>query len=93
MTDRSSRHADVPTYRRGLPGRDGEVELYEPRLRTEPPAARSHTAEGTDRLDLLAARYLDDPHQFWRIADANPEVPLEDLVEPGRVVRVPRRPS
>jgi nucleoid-associated protein YgaU len=93
VTDRSSRHADLATYRRTVPGRDGEVELYEPRFRTEPPAAVTHTARRTDRLDLLADRYLEDPHQFWRIADANPDAGLEELVEPGRTVKIPRRPS
>lgn len=93
MTDRSSRHAGHPTYRRRIPGRDGEVELYEPRFRTEPPAALRHTAERTDRLDLLAYRYLEDPHQFWHIADANSEVGLEEMLEPGRSVKIPRPPS
>ncbi len=91
MTDRSSRHADLPTYRRSVPGKDGEVELFEPRFRTEPPAALRHTAERSDRLDLVAYRYLDDPHQFWRIADANPEVGLDELLEPRRSVKIPRR--
>lgn len=92
MSDQSSRYADHPTYRCRIAGRDGEVELYEPRFRTEPPAAFHHSAERSDRLDLLAYRYFDDPHQFWHIADANPEVGLEGLLEPGRDVKIPGPP-
>ena len=43
-----------------------------------------------DRLDLIAARTLGDPEQFWRICDANNVLaPLELTEEPGRVIRVP----
>jgi len=41
-----------------------------------------------DRLDLLAARLLGDPEQFWRICDANAYLPFELAAEPGRVVLV-----
>ena len=93
MTDRASRHANQPTYRRPIDGQPGEVELYEPRFRTPPPAERIHTAERSDRLDLLAYRYLEDPHQYWHIADANPEIELESLLEPGTELKIPRPPS
>lgn len=43
-----------------------------------------------DRLDLIAARTLGDPEQFWRVCDANNAMNPADLVaEPGRAVRVP----
>lgn len=43
-----------------------------------------------DRLDLLTARTLGDPQQFWRVADANDCMNPEDLVdEPGEQLRVP----
>ena len=43
-----------------------------------------------DRLDLIAARTLGDPEQFWRICDANNAMnPFELLAEPGRQLRVP----
>ncbi|MGW8375355.1 LysM domain-containing protein [Streptomyces sp. ODS28] len=38
-------------------------------------------AEG-DRLDNISARYLGDPEQFWRIADAN------RALDPGELTRV-----
>ena len=43
-----------------------------------------------DRLDLMAARTLGDPEQFWRICDANNAmIPFELLIKPGRKLRVP----
>ena len=42
-----------------------------------------------DRLDLITARTLGDPEQFWRICDANNAMNPSDLVELGRVLRVP----
>jgi hypothetical protein len=92
MSDRSSRHAELSTYRRRIPGRETEVELFEPRFRQAPPAVRHHTVQAAERLDLLAYRYMDDPHQYWRIADANADVGLEALLEPGRLLAIPERP-
>jgi hypothetical protein len=68
------------------------VELFTPRFRPVPQAQHYHQVQGTDRLDLLAYRYMGDPHQYWRIADANADVELETLLEPGRSLAVPRRP-
>jgi len=43
-----------------------------------------------DRLDLITARTLGDPEQFWRICDANNAMNPSDLTaETGRVLRVP----
>lgn len=42
-----------------------------------------------DRLDTITACTLGDPKQFWRICDANNAMNPLDLIEPGRVVRVP----
>lgn len=93
MTGHASRFTNHPTYRVPAPGRDDDAELYRPRLREQPPADRRHLVEGSDRLDLLAHRYLADPHLFWRLADANPEAELEQLTESGRHLRIPGRPS
>jgi hypothetical protein len=44
-----------------------------------------------DRLDLLTARSLGDPLQFWRVADANNALSPFDLMEEiGRFIRVPQ---
>ncbi len=42
-----------------------------------------------DRLDLITARTLGDPGQFWRICDANNTINPSDLINPGRILRVP----
>jgi hypothetical protein len=42
-----------------------------------------------DRLDLITARILGDPEQFWRICDANDTMhPAELTDEPGDKLRV-----
>jgi hypothetical protein len=42
-----------------------------------------------DRLDHIAAKFMDDPEAFWRIADANVALRPEALVErPGRRLRI-----
>jgi hypothetical protein len=47
------------------------------------------TSEG-DRLDLMAARTLGDPEQFWRICDANDAMnPFELAAEPNHVLKIP----
>lgn len=47
------------------------------------------TVSQGERLDLLAARLIGDPEQFWRLCDANaPLNPQELTAEPGRVLQV-----
>jgi hypothetical protein len=87
---RTSRHAGLETYRREVAGQ--EVVLFEPRVPPLPPATapveRTYEVAPGDRLDLVAARLLGDPHQYWRIADANPGG-LDGLEDPGRDLRLP----
>ena len=43
-----------------------------------------------DRIDLITARALGDPEQFWRVCDANNAMnPIELTEEAGQVLRVP----
>jgi nucleoid-associated protein YgaU len=49
----------------------------------------SVTVVQNDRIDLITARTLGDPEQFWRICDANEALDPTDLVVPGRTLRVP----
>jgi hypothetical protein len=42
-----------------------------------------------ERLDLIAARTLGDPEQFWRICDANNAMdPLDLTDETGQLIRI-----
>ncbi len=59
-----------------------------PRAETLPLLVEVTVAEG-DRLDLIAARTLGDPEQFWRVCDANNAMNPADLMAPGRILRVP----
>jgi hypothetical protein len=48
-----------------------------------------HSVTQRERLDHLAAAYLGDPTQFWRIADANPSLVPEALTnETGATIIV-----
>ena len=48
------------------------------------------TVVDADRLDLIAARTLGPPEQFWRVCDANNAMNPFDLTrEMGRKLRVP----
>jgi len=64
------------------------------RRRFLPPPERftviqEHTVSQGDRLDNLAAKYLGDPEQFWRICDANGAMRPEELTEtPGSKVLI-----
>ncbi len=48
-----------------------------------------HVVADGDRLDNLAAQYLGDPLQSWRLGDSNLTLRLEALVsETGRRIRI-----
>lgn len=55
--------------RRFLPSPDRFVLLLE------------HVVTEGERLDNIAAKYMDDPEAFWRIADANSAMRPEELTE------------
>jgi hypothetical protein len=64
------------------------------RRRFVPPPERfallaDHVVTQGERMDNIAAQYLDDPVQFWRICDANRAVRPDDLVSVvGRRLRI-----
>ena len=64
------------------------------RRRFVPPPERfallqEHSVAQGERLDTVAARYLGDPEQFWRICDANGAIRPDELIEtPGRRLRI-----
>jgi len=48
-----------------------------------------HVVSTGERLDQIAAEYLGDPEQFWRIADANAAVsPFQLTEEAGTRLRI-----
>lgn len=91
MFDFTSRYYTIETATYTLP--DGREVAY--KRRRIIPASETMTliAQVTvmqsDRLDLIAARTIGDPTQFWHIADANDAILPEALIEtPGRVLRI-----
>ena len=54
------------------------------------PLLLSAHVQRNDRMDLIAARTLGEPEQFWRLCDANDAMNPFDLADrPGRALRVP----
>jgi hypothetical protein len=91
MFETTSRYVNLEVAELTLP--DGRVIKYV-RRRFLPPAGAGRllvevaVAPG-DRLDLITARTLGDPEQFWRVCDANGVLhPAELTEEAGRTVRV-----
>jgi hypothetical protein len=79
----TSRYYSIETASLQMP--DGSTTPYL-RRRVVPQPDRfallqEHTVTQGDRLDNLAARYLGDPEQFWRICDANGAISPNDLIE------------
>ena len=77
-----SRCHGLPTAQFTLP--DGRMTVFVTR-RFLPPTEnfavlQSHTVVAGDRLDNLAARYIGDAEQSWRICDANGAMLPEALV-------------
>jgi hypothetical protein len=72
---------------------DGSEVAYLKRRFVPPPEAfallQEHAVAQGERLDHIAAKYLGDPEQFWRICDANGAVRPNELLEPiGRRLRI-----
>jgi len=42
---------------------------------------QEHVVAQGERLDTIAAQYLGDPEQFWRLCDANGAIRPEELIE------------
>ena len=87
----SSRYHDIEVAT--IAGLDGLAIAYLRRRFVPQPERfallREHTVRAGERLDHLAALYLGDPEQFWRIADANGAIAPETLTDDaGTTVRI-----
>lgn len=87
MFEPSSRYYDIETVHLTVGDNEGEPRVVPyKRRRIIPPSETmtivvEHTVIQGDRLDNLAARYVGDPEQFWRICDANNVLRPEELTE------------
>ena len=87
----TSRYAGIDTAT--IEDADGRVTIFL-RRRFVPQPERfallsEHLVTQDERLDNITALHLDDPEQFWRIADANRAMRPQDLTAPiGRRLRI-----
>ena len=91
MIARGSRYRQVDVYPSNDPGRaDHPIDGVRPHQAAPLEVRREHRVSGHERLDTLAQRYYADPLLFWLICDANETIFPDDLMVPGRVLRIPR---
>ena len=87
----TSRYSVLETATFTLP--DGRIAAYKRRRFVPAAESLSQLAEVVvaqdDRIDLITARTLGDPEQFWRVCDANQALDPTDLVVPGNTLRIP----
>lgn len=87
----NSRYQSVETTKLELA--DGTEHVYLKRRFVPPPdrmaLLQEHLVVEADRIDNLAARYLGDPEQYWRVCDANRAMRPAELTEViGRRLRI-----
>jgi hypothetical protein len=95
MFEPSSRYNDIETAKMTVTDSRGEPRVVSYKRRRFVPsgatitALAEHTVAQGDRLDNLAARYVGDPEQFWRICDDNNVLRPEELTEEiGRTIKI-----
>ncbi|GAC1614697.1 MAG: hypothetical protein NVS4B11_00470 [Ktedonobacteraceae bacterium] len=95
MFDSTSRYYKLPTTKMDITNADGSIRQVTYVQRRIIPSTDGqttvikHIVAQEDRLDNLAARYLGDPLQFWRICDANNALSPNDLTDTiGDVVHI-----
>ena len=94
MFDTTSRYFTIATTKISVPDPDdGTREIRYVKRRIIPPSEGmttlvEHTVAQGERLDVITARYLGDPTQFWRVCDANNVLLPEELEETGRVIKI-----
>jgi hypothetical protein len=86
----TSRYAGVGTATLTAP--DGTQVPYLLRRFIPPPerftVVGEHRVAPGERLDIITARHLGDPTQFWRLCDANLAMRPAELETPERVLRL-----
>jgi hypothetical protein len=94
MFEPTSRYYDLETAKMTVGDEEGQRVISYKRRRIIPSGETimtlvEHPVTQGDRLDNLAARYVGDPEQFWRICDANDVLRPEELTEEiGRIIKI-----
>lgn len=87
MATSTSRYSGAPLYQAKLPNGATATALVIPGPRSPVPLGYHPRAVG-DRLDLLAAQYLNDPTGFWRLCDANNAM-LANALQARNLIGIP----
>ena len=95
MFDATSRYAKVPDLTLTVTDPDGTQRTVTYKARRFVPSTKGattlleHTVAEGERLDVITARYIADPTQYWRICDANTVLRPEELTDqPGSVIEI-----
>lgn len=94
MFDTTSRYFSIATTTIAVPDPDGGTRELRYIKRRLIPAGESmttlleHTFVEGERLDMITARYLGDPTQFWRVCDANNVMEPDELEEVNRPIKI-----
>ena len=89
MFDPKSRYAKVETYV-VTDGRGREVTVVTRAPKPTNPTLGTHQLKQGERLDHLAARYLNDPAGYWRVGEKNDVMLPESLTE-QRDIEIPTK--
>ncbi len=89
MFDPKSRYANLPTYT-VKDHRGRQVSVVPVPAPPDDPLLGIHVVRQGERVDHLAARYLDDPAGYWRIDERNDVMLPEDLTE-AHEIEIPAR--
>lgn len=87
MFDPKSRYAKAETYV-VADARGRTVSVVAPPPAPEQVQLGIHLLKQGERLDLLAAKYLNDPTGYWRIAEQN-NVMLPEALTEAREIEIP----
>ncbi len=89
MFDNKSRYRDAETYE-AVDRRGRTVAVVPVPARTAETLRGYHVRREGQRLDHMAAKYLDDPAGFWRVAELN-EVMLPEALSEAQEIAIPRK--
>jgi hypothetical protein len=96
MFEKTSRYYSIDDASIDVRDSDGVVRAVAYKRRRFVPRAETLTAiaqhlfSDGERLDVITARYLGDPTQFWRLCDANEAMHPEELTDdPGASIAIP----
>jgi hypothetical protein len=89
MFSSNSRYANLKMYTVTLPGGVVVTATRLPKPPVQVPLQGYHVRVQGDRLDLLAARFLQDPTWFWKLCDAN-NTPAAAALQARPLIGIPQ---